>query len=90
MLLSVALLPETLFEEAEEVLMKEINKVKVFDQKIILFMDSFEKTWLKYPSHVSVYNSLIAANDGPESFHRHCQCRLVNAHPDVWTLIGKQ
>ncbi|XP_057328834.1 uncharacterized protein LOC130669783 [Microplitis mediator] len=88
MMLSVPLLPENLIPQAEKVLNEEMEKIKHLDVNIIIFMNYFKTTWLAHPNHISVFEALTATNDGPESFHRHCKCRLGGSHPDVWTLIG--
>ncbi|CAG5071961.1 Protein of unknown function [Cotesia congregata] len=38
---------------------------------------------------VSVFNALTDTNDGPESFHRHCNSVIVERHPIIWSLIDR-
>lgn len=87
--MNVPFLPPELFPDAKKILKNEMDKLKNKDKNIIIYFDYFVDTWLSNPDQVSVFNALTDTNDGPENFHRHCNSVIIERHPIIWSLIGK-
>lgn len=88
MTMSLALVPETKFEEALLIIQKEADNIASSFPNVLLFMTYMRTNWLKMASQVSVYNCPVRTNNIAESFHNIAGQKLGKQNINVWAFLG--
>ncbi|XP_076301759.1 uncharacterized protein LOC143219766 [Lasioglossum baleicum] len=89
MSMSLALVPETKFQEALLIIQKEADNIASNFPNVLLFMTYMRINWLKMASQVSVYNCPVRTNNIAESFHNVAGQKLGKQNINVWAFLEK-
>ncbi|XP_076660365.1 uncharacterized protein LOC143363702 isoform X2 [Halictus rubicundus] len=89
MAMSLALVPETKFQEAILIIQEEADNIASNFPNVLLFMTYMRTNWLKKAPQVSVYNCPVRTNNIAESFHNVAGLKLGKQNINVWAFLEK-
>lgn len=88
MVMSIPLIPASLFEQAFTILQHIADSIFSDYPMILQFMSYLRKTWLLAANKVSVYGCPVRTNNIVESFNNTISRKFGCRHPNVWIFIG--
>lgn len=89
MSMTVALAPESAFEEAFRVMQSIADNLCDSHPDILKFMSYMRRTWLPISAKVSVYGRPSRTNNIVESFHNTAALKMGTVRPNLWIFLGK-